>query len=96
LAAEELLVEEAGPPEQPKAATGLQKRMKEQPALRRLARSLRAPRVQYLPHGASPYIGELEHFRNLLREGAIESPTMTLDVSLDVMRILDRAREFGL
>lgn len=93
LSAEKIAVETVGPPSRPTGASGMRDRVKARPMFRRLAGIARLRKMGFASFGASPYVPELIHFRDLYRAGAIESPVLPVDVSLDVMRILDAARE---
>lgn len=93
LAAEQLLVRQTATPQRPVASTGIRKLLKENSLVRRAGSLLRVPRSKHLSYGYSPYAHELAHFRDLCLSGAIESPVLPMNLSLEVMRILDAARE---
>lgn len=93
LSAEKMLVEHVAPPVRPVAMTSTRDRIKQSPVLRVLADVAKQRRTRVLSYGRSPYVHELLHFRDLYRAGAVESPVLPLDLSLDVMRVLDTARE---
>ncbi len=93
LATEQIMTETAGLPERPATSAGTRHALKERPLVRRLASLARLRKTRFVPFGRSPYVPELEHFRDLYRAGAQESPVLPLQLSLDVMRVLDSARD---
>jgi predicted dehydrogenase len=93
LSSEKIAVDTVAPPSRPTGESGLRDRIKARPAFRRLADLARMRKTRFAAFGASPYVPELLHFRDLYRSGAIESPVLPVELSLDVMRVLDAARE---
>ncbi|SFL93500.1 Gfo/Idh/MocA family protein [Methylorubrum salsuginis] len=67
-------------------------RLRTVPLLRRLHRSLPSGATEHLTYGPDPYLPEVRHFLHLLRTGAGESDVVPLALSLDILRIIDRAR----
>jgi hypothetical protein len=67
-------------------------KLKAIPALRQLNRWRSAPRATRLSYGADPYRPALQHFCELVRTGQTESPLVSLDLSLDTLRVVDAAR----
>ena len=61
--------------------------------LRRLRASLPRPRAQAHPYGANRYSPQLSHFISLLDRGALASDLMPHATSLEVLRIVDAARD---
>ncbi len=94
LAAERLTVRHAGPAGRDLPG-GLRRRLAENGLLRRARATAAAIRTAHIGYGASPYVPELTHFRDLMRAGAIESPVLPPSLSVEVMRVLDTAREGG-
>lgn len=93
LKAERLRIHIHGEPERAEPALGdLVTRLKQMAALRRLAALSRAARAPHLSYGDSPYRGEIEHFRDLLRAGATASPLLPPDISVAAHELLDRIR----
>ncbi len=93
LAAERYGVAQHGVPERDAPARGgLTARLKQKPLLRRALAVVRAARAPQAPYGDSLYRGEIEHFRDLVRSGATESPVLPLALSVSAMEILDKAR----
>jgi predicted dehydrogenase len=71
-------------------------KLKAIPALRQLNRRRSAPRATHLSYGADPYRPSLQHFCDLVRAGQKESPIVTLDLSLETLRLVDAARNADL
>ena len=66
--------------------------LRQHPFLRRLKRTIPNARREHLSYGPDPYLPQLYHFLGLLRAGARESDVVSLGLSLDIMRVIDRAR----
>ena len=60
--------------------------------LRRLNQALPKARREYLSYGPDQYLPQLKHFLTLLKTGARESDVIPLEVSLDIQRVIGRAR----
>ncbi len=60
--------------------------------LRRLRASLSSGESIDLPFGANRYGPQIDHFVSLLDAGALTSPLMPLETSLEVLRIVEEAR----
>lgn len=71
-------------------------RLKAIPALRQLNRRLSAPRTTHLSYGADPYRPALQHFCELVRANQRESSLISLDLSLETLRLVDAARDADL
>jgi predicted dehydrogenase len=94
LSAERLEVRHAGPAARG-IPGGMRRRLAESGLLRRARATAAALRTSHIGYGASPYVHELAHFRDLIRAGAGESPVLPPSLSVEVMRVLDAAREAG-
>ncbi|MBO9671172.1 MAG: Gfo/Idh/MocA family oxidoreductase [Sphingobium sp.] len=93
LAAERYGISHHGLPQRAQPSRGgFVSRLKQKPTLRRALSVLRAARSPQLSYGHSLYRGEIEHFRDLLRSGATESPVLPASLSVAAMTILDQAR----
>ena len=66
--------------------------LRQSPLLRRLKQSLLNAPSEHLPYGTNKYLPQLEHFLALLKAGARESSVVPLELSLDIQRVIDRAR----
>ena len=66
--------------------------LRQSPLLRRLKQSLLNAPSEHLPYGTNKYLPQLEHFLALLKAGARESSVIPLELSLDIQRVIDRAR----
>lgn len=73
----------------------IMKRLRESPQLRRINQSMKKPDVQHVSFGSNPYLPELSHFVTLFETGAKQSNIVPLNFSLDIARIIDRARAVG-
>lgn len=97
LAAERLAIRPAAPLRRPAPleAPDLRRRMVQRlrtnPWLRRLHRALPTATSVHLPYGPDPYLPEIRHFLDLMRAGRRDSDVVPLDLSLDILRIIDRA-----
>lgn len=67
-------------------------RLRAVPLLRRLHQGLPSGGTEHLPYGPDPYLPELRHFLQCWRTGAVESDVVPLGLSIDILRIIDRAR----
>lgn len=92
LSAEVLSLRGAGSPSRPVPATGLRAVLRQSGLARRAADVVRARHQRRFSLGASPYIHELSHFRDLIRSGAHESPVLPPSLSARVIGILDSVR----
>jgi predicted dehydrogenase len=60
--------------------------------LRRIKRAIPNTFTEYLSYGANPYVPQLLHFLGLLCSGSLESNVVSLEHSLNIQRVIDRAR----
>lgn len=74
-------------------SAGLKDRLKSNGLLRKLKRLKDACAAQFIPHGADQYAPMLEHFRDLICAGRVESTLASLDLSLNTQDVLDQARQ---
>jgi hypothetical protein len=70
----------------------LARSLRQNPLLRRLKQALPNARKEHLPYWSNPYLPQLQHFLALLKAGEHESDVVPLDLSLDILRVIDRAR----
>jgi predicted dehydrogenase len=70
----------------------LARSLRQSPLLRRLKRALPNTRKEHLSYGSNRYLPQLAHFLALLKAGERESDVIPLDLSLDILRVIDRAR----
>ena len=66
--------------------------LRQQPLVRRLKRSIPTARREYLSYGSDQYLPQLIHFLALMSRGASESDIVSLERSLSIQRVIDRAR----
>ena len=66
--------------------------LRQSPLLRRLKQSLLNAPSEHLPYGTNKYLPQLQHFLALLKAGTRESRVVPLELSLDIQRVIDRAR----
>jgi hypothetical protein len=66
--------------------------LRQSPVLRRLKQVLPNGRREHLPYGSNRYLPQLLHFLALLKAREHESDVVPLDLSLDILRVIDRAR----
>jgi predicted dehydrogenase len=75
-----------------RASQNVLRTLRQSPLLRRLKQALpNAPR-EHLSYGTNKYLPQLEHFLGLMKAGARESGVVPLELSLDIQRVIDRAR----
>jgi predicted dehydrogenase len=67
-------------------------KLRESPQLRRINQTIKKSASQHIPFGSDRYLPELNHFISLVKAGAQESDIVPLEFSLDIQRIIDRAR----
>jgi predicted dehydrogenase len=71
---------------------GFGARLKRNTRLRRGLAVARSARMPFAPYGDSHYCAEIEHFRDLVRIGATESPVLPPSLSVAAMALIDAAR----
>ena len=69
----------------------IMKKLRESPRLRRINRTIKTPDRRYLPFGTDQYLPELNHFLGLMKMKSKESEIASLQLSLDIQRIIERA-----
>jgi predicted dehydrogenase len=67
-------------------------KLRASPQLRRINQTIKKSASQHIPFGPDQYLPELNHFIALLGSGAQQSDIVPLELSLDIQRIIDRAR----
>jgi len=88
LAAETVRVTRAEP--RP-TASGSGGRLKQIGLLRRARGMLQGLKVPHIDYGASPYVHVMAHFRDLYRSRATASPLLPINLSLEVLTVIERA-----
>lgn len=76
----------------PSLRAKLLRRLRENPDLRRINRAMKKPAAKQMPFGTDQYLPEINHFVGLLRRGVNESDIVPMEFSLDIQRIIERAR----
>lgn len=71
----------------------LWRRLRQGPVIRRIGDASGRALGQWHPYGASPYSHEIEHFTALVRAGAVESPVISHERMLAVVRLVEQARQ---
>ncbi len=73
---------------------GLKERLRHHPLARRLHAALRPrSRTIRVPYEGNGYVHEAAEVTRCVRAGLVESPTLPLEVTLGVMRVVERVRE---
>ena len=65
-------------------------RLKQVGLLRRARSMLQSLKAPHIGYGASPYVHVMAHFRDLYRGGATASPVLPIELSLEVLSVIER------
>lgn len=74
---------------------GLKPKLRQSSPLRRLKRLLDGPATHQRGFGAHGHLGQLEHFLDLVARGGRQSDIVPLSLSLEIIRVIDRAKEIA-